>query len=362
MANFIKDFLNQLDVEIQVHDPRFYHRVLRDQSLGLGESYMDGWWDCPQIDAFIAKILEAKLEGKLKLPPKFLLKLAAQKMFNFQNVRKSKEVAERHYNIGNDFYEAMLGKTMNYSCAYWKGAEFLDQAQRHKMELICRKLKLRPKMSLLDIGCGWGGLAQYAAEHYGVEVHGVTISAPQKEYAARRCKGLPVKIELLDYRHLPKRVYDRVVSVGMFEHVGEKNYREFMEIAHSHLDVDGLFLLHTIGSNRSHFSGDVWIEKYIFPNGMLPSIAQVGASIEELFMMEDWHNFGPDYDKTLLAWHQNFNRHWPTFQAQYGERFFRMWNYYLLSCAASFRARKIQLWQVVLSKNGLKERFSPRDL
>ena len=157
-------------------------------------------------------------------------------------------------------------------------------------------------------------------------------------------------------------MFDRIVSVGMFEHVGQKNYREYMQVAHRHLKEEGLFLLHTIGSNSTLVSGDPWINRYIFPNGMIPSISQIDKAIQGLFMMEDWHNFGPDYDKTLLAWHHNFETHWPQFKDRYGETFYRMWRYYLLACAGGFRTRKNQLWQVLLSKNGIKHSYPVREL
>jgi cyclopropane-fatty-acyl-phospholipid synthase len=346
--------------DILVHDERFFQRVFKDNSLGLGESYMDGWWDCPAIDQMIYKLLEAKIEQYIPFSPKLILQTIKCKLFNFQNKWRSKEVAEKHYDIGNNLYQAMLDKTMNYSCGYWKQASTLEEAQIHKMDLICRKLMLKPGLKLLDIGCGWGGLAKYAAENYGVDVTGVTISAPQKILADELCKGLPVHIHLRDYRDLSGKKFDRIVSVGMFEHVGYKNYPVFMEAAHKNLADDGIFLLHTIGGNSSQITGNEWIGKYIFPNGMLPSIEQIGSAIQDLFIMEDWHNFGVDYDKTLLAWYHNFNDHWHELKNSYGERFYRMWKYYLLSCAAGFRSRKTQLWQIVLTKNGLKKGFEVR--
>ena len=343
--------------DIQIHDDRFYKRVLKDYSIGLGESYMEGWWDCEQIDEVIAHLLNAQVLQKLQKSPRDLISLISHQLFNFQTRSKGKEVAEKHYNLGNVLYQRMLGKTMCYSCAYWKNAANLDEAQQNKMELICRKLMLRPGMRLLDIGCGWGSLAKYAAERYGVEVVGTTISVEQKHWTKEACAGLPIKILLNDYRDLPLEVFDRIVSVGMFEHVGYKNYDKFMQGVFERLSNDGIFLLHTIGSNASYTYGDKWLTKYIFPNGMLPSIAQIGKAIENRFVMEDWQNFGVYYDQTLLAWHHNFNAHWDELKSTHDERFKRMWNYYLLSCAGAFRARQTQLWQVVLSKHGLKDGF-----
>ena len=172
------------------------------------------------------------------------------------------------------------------------------------------------------------------------------------EYAKEVCKGLPVEIRVQDYRDIDEQ-FDRILSIGMFEHVGKKNYRTYMEIVNRLLKPDGLSLLHTIGSSKTCYTTDPWIGKYIFPNSHLPSIKQIAGSIEGLFVMEDWHNFSAYYDKTLMAWYQNFNKSWPNLKAEYGDRFYRMWKFYLLSCAGAFRARKIQLWQVVLSKDGV---------
>jgi len=370
MKKFVTQLLNQAGIEvngtnpwdIQVLDERVYQRVAKEGSLGLGESYVDGWWECKKIDEMVSRLLKANLDSRMGLSPREWLSFLSHYLFNYQSKSHSKEVAEKHYNIGNELYEKMLGSTMTYSCGYWKRAHDLDAAQRDKMELICQKLMLKPGQRLLDIGCGWGTLAKYAAEHYQVEVTGITISQPQKEYADKICKGLPVKILLQDYRDLPPQQFDAIVSVGMFEHVGKKNYRTFIEVAANQLSNEGIFLLHTIGSNVSYSYGDQWINKYIFPNGMLPSIAQIGNAIENLFIMEDWHNFGIYYNRTLLEWHKRFNASWPEIKHHYDAHFFRMWNYYLLSCAGAFKARKIQLWQLVLTKSGLLEGFTRRDL
>lgn len=346
--------------DIQVHNEKFYDRVIQEASLGLGESYMDKWWDCPRLDIFFEKILRVNLEEKVNIPLQFKVHQMLAKIFNFQSRARAKIVAETHYDLGNELFIAMLDKRMIYSCAYWKEAKNLDQAQEAKLDLICRKLQLKPGLRLLDIGCGWGGLARFAAENYGVSVTGVTISKQQADFAQQYCKGLPIEIRLQDYRDI-NEVYDRVVSVGMFEHVGHLNYTTFMEVAHKALHDDGLFLLHTIGGNRTSPFGNEWIAKYIFPNGMIPTIPQISKAAENFFVTEDWHNFGADYDTTLMAWHENFIQHWHSLKAKYDERFYRMWTYYLLCCAGSFRARSNQLWQVVFSKKGLMGGYrSPR--
>lgn len=334
--------------DLAVHDRRFYSSVLSSGTLGLGRSYMDGWWDCPSVDALIFRLLAADVRSRVRPSLGLALHYLAARFFNLQAVERAFHVGERHYDLGNDLYEAMLDRRMNYSCAYWDGARTLDEAQENKLELICRKLGLEEGMSLLDIGCGWGGLAAYAAEKYKVRVVGITVSKQQAELARCRCAGLPVEIKLEDYR-TPRERFDRIVSVGMVEHVGVKNYRTFFQSASRSLAPGGLFLLHTIGSNRSSHSGDPWFHRYIFPNGMLPSIAQLSRASEGLFRMEDWHNLGPHYDKTLMAWHTNFTGSWDTLKSGYSERFYRMWTYYLLLCAGAFRARYLQLWQVVFA-------------
>lgn len=338
--------------DVQVHNEKFYSRVLRDGPLGLGESYMEKWWDCERLDILFEKILRAHLETKVEVPLQFKIQLLLAKFINFQTKQRSKQVAYKHYNLGNQLFMNMLDKRMIYSCGYFKNATTLDEAQEAKLELICQKLQLQPGQRLLDIGCGWGGLARYAAENYNVSVVGATISQEQYDYGQEYCKGLPIEIRLQDYRDINEK-FDRVVSVGMFEHVGYMNYLTFMQVAHRCLVDDGLLLLHTIGSNEESLFANAWISKYIFPNGNLPSIAQIGKSAEKLFCMEDWHNFGAYYDPTLMAWNENFIRNWHKLDTQYDERFYRMWTYYLLSCAGSFRARVNQLWQIVFSKKGV---------
>lgn len=346
--------------DIQVYEDDLYLRVLTEGPLGLGEAYMDKWWDCQRVDMFIDKVLRANLDTKVKIPFGFYLKQILSRFINFQTKKRARQVAYAHYDLGNDLFKAMLDKNMIYSCGYWKEAVTLEEAQIAKLDLICRKLQLKPGLTLLDIGCGWGGLARHAAEKYGVNVTGVTISEQQYHYAKEHCKNLPINIHLQDYRDINQQ-FDRIVSVGMFEHVGHINYRTFMRTAHQALKDDGLFLLHTIGVDETSSLANEWIVKYIFPNGMLPSITQIAKSAEKLFIVEDWQNFGAYYDNTLMAWHENFTAQWNELKTQYDERFYRMWCYYLHSCAGSFRARKNQLWQIVLSKYGVPGGYlSPR--
>jgi cyclopropane-fatty-acyl-phospholipid synthase len=338
--------------DITLYNNAVFSRVLSEGSLGLGESYMDEWWDCSHLDEFFFHLLRSDALQKVPYTLSNIGAFIKAHLINLQSKSRAYEVGKQHYDLGNDFFAKMLDSCMVYSCGYWKNAQTLEEAQQAKLELICKKLELRPGMRVLDIGCGWGGFARYAAQNYGVSVVGITISQEQAHFAQHYCKECSVEIRIQDYRDL-KETFDRIVSVGMFEHVGYKNYKTFMQIAHNLLTDDGLFLLHTIGNNITKNWGDVWITKYIFPNGLLPSLCQIGQAIEGLFVMEDWHNFSADYDKTLMAWYKNFETEWPSLENKYDQRFYRMWKYYLLSCAGLFRSRGAQLWQIMLSKKGV---------
>jgi cyclopropane-fatty-acyl-phospholipid synthase len=339
--------------DIQVHNEQFYPRIIHEGALGLGESYMEKWWDCQAIDQFFVRVIKADLEHKLRTNLRLVFKFMISKLINLQSKKRSVIVGEKHYDIGNDLFQLMLDSRMTYTCAFWQNATTLQDAQVNKLNLTCQKLGLRPGMRLLDIGCGWGSLAKHAAENFGVEVVGITISKNQYDYAKENCRNLPIEIRFQDYRDLNEK-FDRIASLGMFEHVGHVNYRHFFQVVRNCLTDDGLFLLHTIGNNATIHHPNEWVVKYIFPNGEIPSITQIGKAAEKIFVMEDWHNFGADYDKTLMAWYTNINRHWDKLKNNYDETFHRMWNYYLLSSAAAFRTRDLQLWQIIFSKEGLK--------
>lgn len=372
MKKIVQEIFSLADIKINgsrawdivVHDERLYSRLVKHVDLGLGESYMDGWWDCQRLDEFFYRILRSDLKNKAISRPEFLRSFIIQKffesmrkLFNFQTKQRAFIVGEKHYDIDNEVYKTMLDERLTYTCGFWDdGAQNLEEAQEAKLELTCQKLQLKPGMTVLDVGCGWGSFAKYAAQKYKVSVVGVTVSKKQVQLAQTLCRGLPIEFYIKDYRDLPQlgQQFDRIVSLGMFEHVGHKNYKKYMEITSQCLKEDGLFLLHTIGSNTSTTAcQSQWIDTYIFPNGQIPSTQQVSASFEGLFVMEDWHNFGSNYDKTLMVWHKNFNEGWESLKHKYNERFRRMWNYYLLSCAGSFRARDNQLWQIVFSKKGV---------
>jgi len=342
--------------DIKVHNPKFYSRVLAKGSLGLGESYMDGWWDCKALDQLFYKILIAELYKKVK-PLSLLFSVLKSKMINLQSKRRAKEVSEKHYDLSVDLYMSFLDPYNQYTCGYFKNTSDLNKAQEQKLDMICKKLRLKKTDRVLEIGCGWGGFAKFASKKYGCHVTGISISEEQIKYAKKFCKGLPVKIVKSDYRDFEGK-FDKILICGMIEHVGYKNYRTIIKKVNSCLKDNGLFLLHTIGGNTSTTTIDPWIQKYIFQVGMLPSPQQLTKSAENLFVIEDWHSFGtPNYDQTLMAWYRNFKKNWNGIKHLYDQRFYRMWNYYLLSCAGAFRSRENRLWQIVFSKNGVKDGY-----
>ena len=347
--------------DMQVHDERTLQRMLAHGTLGLGEAYMDGWWDCEQLDELVRRAQSADLVKHL-VSPTTIARVAQAKVMNLQSRRRAFTIGERHYDIGNDLYRRMLDSRMIYSCGYWRNADTLDAAQEAKLMLIANKLELEAGMRVLDIGCGWGGAAQFFAEKLGCEVVGVTVSREQATLARERCAGLPVEIRLQDYRELDEP-FDRVYSIGMFEHVGVKNYKTYMDIVRRCLrDPDSLSVLHTIGGLRSRSQTDPWIEKYIFPNSMLPSVAQTARASEGRLVIEDLQNFGADYDRTLMAWKSNVDAHWHELSDDYDQRFKRMWDFYLLSSAGSFRARKLQLYQFVMSRDGVPSGYEAENI
>ncbi len=354
----------QQDWDIAVGNDRFYSMVLTQGSLGLGESYMDGDWDAKHLDQFIYRVLGSRhVPWFAALNPVAIRAFLKAKLRDIAPRRDAFKIGEVHYDLGNDLFEAMLDKSLSYSCGYWKDATILDEAQEAKLELICRKIGLRSGMKVLDIGCGWGGFAHYAASRFGANVIGITVSKEQAVLARERCRGLPVEIRLVDYRDIGEK-FDRIVSVGMFEHVGHRNYRTFLEVAERALKEDGLFLLHTIGSPYGFWhSSDPWIQKYIFPVGETPTKSQIRKGAGGMWEIRDWHCFGQYYDLTLMSWHERFTTAWPKLRNHYeekmGGKFFRMWEYYLLACAGAFRAGNIDLWQLVLSRQGEHADYKP---
>jgi cyclopropane-fatty-acyl-phospholipid synthase len=343
----------------QIRHPRAVRRIWMQGSRGAGESYVDGDWDVDALDELYSRILRAHADAGVSTALFHLARPVALWMGNRQSRRRTRASIVSHYDIGEDLYRTMLGSTMAYSCGYWATATTLDAAQHAKFDLICRKLGIRPGHRVLDIGCGWGGLAVYAAERFGAEVTGITVSPGQAAFARRRARGLNVRILEQDYRDVDG-TFDRVVSVGMLEHVGPANYHAYFDAVRRCLARDGLALVHTIGALTPAHASDPWIDRYIFPDSVLPSAAQLTRAFEGLLVLEDWENIGAHYDRTLLAWHRNVEAAWPDLCARYSERFRRMWRYYLLTCAAGFRSRRNQVWQLVLSPAGVPAGYPVR--
>lgn len=354
--------------DLIIRDDRFYATVLNKHSVGLGEAYMEGWWDTPDLTALFRKLIQGFPEARkyLHFNARIFAYYCMGAWLNRQHNRKALRDVQRHYDIGNELYEAMLDENMVYTCAYFKDPEWsLEKAQTEKIDLVFRKLHIPEKaaagkpLKVLDIGCGWGYSLIHGARYYGVEGVGISLSKDQVSLARRKTANLPVDIRLQDYRDLPAgEQFDAIFSLGMFEHVGRKNYRKFMEAVRQHLAPDGLFLLHTIGG-KEHGPSDPWINKYIFPGAYIPNIADIAAAADGLFIQHDFHNFGLYYARTANEWCARFEHNWERLRQLrpdfYDQRFFRIWKYYLKSSAASFYSGWNQVWQFVFSKEPLEE-------
>jgi cyclopropane-fatty-acyl-phospholipid synthase len=352
-----------------------YHEIeaLARQGIDLlGEAFMDGRWSTPHLDETMATLFstpvvpgtELPLKQKLARHARLLRYLAVARLSNLQAGSRSLHVAHRHYDLGNDLFEAMLDRSMTYTSGVWRGAKNLEEAQRAKLELLCQKLELKPGMTVLDIGCGWGNFAEYAAREYGVVVTGVTISREQAGYARTRCADLPVTILEKDYKKLSPSTtgtFDRVVSIEMIEAVGRKNLGTFFSIVHRSLKPDGIFALQAISAETvTRYSSArlneflLWILRYIFPNGYLPTLPELVTPARSLFVLENLDNLGNSYEKTLLAWEKNIGEKWPELSNRYDDRFQKMWRFYLLTCAALFRIRMTNVYQIVYRKSTLE--------
>lgn len=348
---------------IKTGDRAVHRRIERDGIFGLGETYMQGDWSAAQLDnvlyaAFTAPLAPRSAVGRLR----WLVTIMEQYLFNRQAGQRAFEIGMEHYDLGNHLFRAMLDDTMTYTCGMWDNASTLHDAQEAKLELICRKLGLRPGLHVLDIGCGWGNFARYAAERFGVKVTGITVSQQQADMARQRCHGLPVEIRYQDYREL-NETFDRIVSIEMIEAVGRRNLAAFYRVVDRCLKHDGTFVLQAISgdtfSRTSHRPMDefaLWLLKYIFPNGYLPKQHELVAPRDTSLLIEGWQSFGSDYDRTLQAWAANFNAAWDELQHQYDDLFRRRWNFYLHGCMAAFRSRSIDVYQIVYTKGGVHSR------
>lgn len=354
--------------DIRVNNDRFFSKALRG-SLGFGESYMDGDWDTDELDALFRRIMRMKLTRSPLVILNRVWNEIRARITNIQSRSGSRAIAEAHYDLDHRLYQEFLGPYNQYTCCFFNQAKTLEAAEIEKLEMLCDKLGLTAEDKVLDIGCGWGGFAKYAAETRGCSVTGVSISKEQIAYARDYTAGLPVKIIEADYRDLPDMFggqhFDKVLICGMLEHVGYKNYRTIFSIIHELLKDDGRFLLHTIGNNKTTAVVDPWIEKYIFRNSMAPSMEQLTMAFQGLLVAQDWENYGLYYAPTLAAWQQNFEDRWDAISAiesarPFDERFRRMFNYYFLSCKAAFETENLYLWHIVLTKHGHGRQVYPR--
>jgi cyclopropane-fatty-acyl-phospholipid synthase len=343
--------------DIRVHRDRLYRRALRG-SLGIGEAYIDGDWDCDALDELFRRVLSSSAQKKPLIRAARAFKALQSRFSNLQTPRRSRAVAEEHYDIDHRMYALFLGPWNQYTCCFFDGTDDLEQAEVSKLEMLCDKLELKPGDRLLDIGCGWGGFAKYAASTRGCEVTGISLSEEQIRFAVEYTRGLPVAIRKLDYRALPGSglaPFDKISIVGMLEHVGYKNYATIMAVVHQMLKPDGLLLLHTISNCEKTTVVDPWIERYIFRNSMAPAMGQLADAAEGRFVVEDWENYGHYYVPTLQAWHDRFNANWDRIRAlptkrPFDERFRRLWNYYLMSSKAAFEVEQLHLWQLVMTR------------
>src|SRR5262245_28884911 len=356
---FFRDLLAKADItingdrpwDLQVRDPRAYERVLREGSIGFGEAFMEGWLGCERVDQLADRVYRADLLHQVEVKTA-LLEALKVRINPFGSRSRSFEIGEKHYDTGNDLFQVMLDPYMIYSCGYWQRAKSLEAAQRDKLELICRKLQLAPSMRVLDIGCGWGGLARYAAEHYHVSVVGITVSKQQIDLGSQLCAGLPVELRYLDYRDL-NETFDRVVSVGMFEHVGRRHYRDFFAACDRSLKRSGILLLHTVGYLKEE-AINPWYDKYVMPGVEFPTVPNIIDNVGPDLVLEDFHTWeGAHYDQTLMAWFERFHAGWERLGQKYGETFYRMWKLYLQGWAGPFRAERMRVWQLVFSKGGI---------
>lgn len=342
---------------VTFHNSKLLKKLALSPSLTFGEGYMDG--DI-EIEGSIMDILQGfYLSSKALHAHPHLRHLTGFLKNRQERINKKEAIAnaQHHYDIGNDFYKLWLDKTLAYTCAYFTHQDdSLEQAQRQKFELICRKIRLQEGHSLMDIGCGWGGFIFHAVEKYNVTATGVVAAKEQGEYIRREAKrrGIEDKVNVIidDWRQATG-TYDRVVSIGVMEHVGEAQYPEYFGMYKKLLKEDGIAFLHTIGRMESQ-TDDPWIRKYIFPGGHLPTLASLSDhAAQQRFVITDVENLWQHYAKTLAFWKENFEEHVPEITEMFDERFIRMWRLYLLGSEAGFRWGGIHLWQIVLipSKN-----------
>jgi len=344
-----------------INNPEFYDRVISQGSLGLGESYMEGWWDAKDNDiaSCIGPMLCNELYNTIRVSPSLLLSAVATRILANGSRSRSKANIQQHYDVGNDFYELFLDTNMAYTCGYQKDKnDTIEQMQDQKHERVARKLGLKPGEHIVDLGCGFGGMLRYGAKHFGISGVGVTLSEGQHEWGNNKIKeeGLQdnIHIDLKDYRDMTGS-FDHVVSIGLAEHTWQRGYETFIGKVSDLLKDGGVGLVHTIGSTAApHETTDAWINRYIFPDGRLPRLEEL---IEEMrragLTVGHVENLKLHYAETLRHWKEKFNRNRTAIKAigpEYNEEFLRMWDYYLQVCEAAFRYGELQLYQILFCK------------
>ncbi|MBH8577586.1 class I SAM-dependent methyltransferase [Nostocaceae cyanobacterium CENA369] len=350
-------------LHLNIHNDNTYNRILTFGTLGFCEAYMDGWWDEENnnLVELIGLLYRSNVSSKARNQVTIALafKIITQRLRTLpiliQNSRKN---VQHHYDLGNDFYQNFLDSTMTYSCGYrLREADSLEQMQLQKYELICQKLALQPGESLIDIGCGWGGMLIYAAEHYGISGTGITLSVEQAKLAQEQIEyrglGDRIKIIIADYREVQGQ-FNKFVSIGMFEHVGKGNFATFMQKASRLLTANGVGLLHTIVTQSNERNG-AWVDKYIFPGGYAPQLHELTQELwAAKLSVAHCENLKPHYAETLKRWANNFvsNRaKIASLNQTYDERFLRMWYLYLQSFEASFRYGGLHVYQILFYKD-----------
>lgn len=333
--------------DIRVRHPGFFARVRAGGSLAAGEAYADGWWESDRLDEFFHRVFKAGLPERLAPAP-----WSGARRLLARLLGRAPRGPEAH--PGGEVFRAMLGPTMSFSSGYWRDARGLDEAAEAAMELACRKLELRPGMSVLDLGCGWGAFARHAARTRGVSVVGVDIACERVNAGRELCKGLPVALRVQDHAEVRGR-FDRVVSLGLAEEVGPAGCGGLMAAAARCLKPDGVALIQAAARNAPASRRDPWLERCGFAGGAAPSLSRLVQAMEGRFVVEDVHNLGPHYDRTLMAWHENLERRWHRCRGD--ERLYRTLKFSLLASAGAFRARRSQLFQILMSRPG---RVQPR--
>ncbi len=336
--------------DIRVLDPRFYGDVLRRGSLGFGECYVRRWWDADDVEELAFRLIRSgvySLSSAVPGLPRDLRDMFA----NQQTRRLATRVADEHYSMGNDVFFAFLGGVRNYSCGIFDGDADLDAAQTRKLAKISSLLDLRPGERLLDVGGGWGELSRHAAAAHGCEVTHVNLSDEQIRHASALCTDLSVRVEKRDWRDVEGR-FDKIAVIAMLTHVGPKNYRRFMQRMHDRLEPGGLMLIETVGTRHAAVRCEAWLDKYIFPGGVVPTRRQILGAADGLFDETRFESSGEHYVQTLRCWQENFERNWTDLSSRYDEERRRIFNYFFQSIGGAFRAGYVDHWHILLRRTG----------